>query len=139
MKAAIRSLTPHDTIRPTAQVGVTFVRMIRCRAADISKSIRKKDPGHFRNFTGPLAMDTHADVAASAVTERANGNDIDRAPEAKSSIGVLSPRLDFRTARRGDSRRAVFLSTATVYAVFLTFAASSNRHPTPTVFEPHLP
>lgn len=75
------------------------------RASQVSRP--KNDPGVCRTFAAPRATGTHAVVALSAVAAVISASGIVRSPRAKSSIAVLSPRLEFKTARRVHSRRAV--------------------------------
>lgn len=48
-------------------------------------------------------------------------------PGEKGFFAVLSSRLEFRKARRVDSRQAVSCLIATNYAVLLMFPAGSNK------------
>ena len=78
---------------PNLAQGVSFASAIRYRPAGASSLQPRNDPGHFRVFTGSLAIETHADVAASDFAEMINAPDILMTPFEKSSTAVLSPRL----------------------------------------------
>ena len=90
-----------------------------------------------RGGSGPNGASVNIHVAsdnATIITADQSSNS-----EPKSSNRVWLPRLEIKTARRIDLRRAVSRLIATVDAVSLTITFSSNRRPNHVVSEPHLP
>jgi len=84
---------------------------------------RRDDPGHY-SIAGP--DETCDGIVVSTLHASDNWAEELITPLRKSSIAVLSPRLEIKTARRIRLRRAVSLSPVTLYGVFGRCSLSSN-------------